>query len=384
MTSEYRRIGSASAWRKRDMTKSVLITGGAGFIGSHVADEFLRHGYRVRVLDNLSLLAEGCGQKRPARPVHLDRDVELLIGDIRDPQTVGRALKGVDAVCHLASAVGAHQSMYQLPTYASINALGTAVLLDALVHHPVERLVVASSQSVYGEGLYTSSDGSSIHDAERSPRQLHAGEWDVRGDNGEALTAVPTPETKTLSLDTIYALSKFNQERMCLMMGRCYGLPTVVLRIFNAYGPRQIVLNPYLGVISVFASRMINRNAPVIYEDGQQLRDFVSVHDVAHAFLLALEKEAAPDHIFNIGSGEPTSISTVAMRLASALGKHDVKLRFAGSHRPHDVRHCFADISLAARLLGYYPRVSLDRGLSEIASWLESQVPYDRVEVVDD
>jgi len=384
MTSEYRRIGSASAWRTRVMNKKVLITGGAGFIGSHVADEFLQHGYHVRALDNLSLLTERCGLKQAARPVHLDPEVELIVGDIRDPETVGRALKGVDAVCHLASAVGANQSMYQLGAYTSINTLGTAVLLDALVHHPVERLVVGSSQIVYGEGMYASPNGAPIHVSERSPCQLQAGEWEVRGEDGEALAPIPTTETKPLSLTSIYALSKFDQENMCLMMGRCYGLPTVVLRVFNVYGPRQILLNPYVGVVSVFASRMINNNAPVIYEDGQQLRDFISVHDVAHAFLLALEKEAAPDHIFNIGSGEPTSIRSVAVRLALALGKDHIKLRMAGKNRPYDVRHCFADISQATRLLGYEPRVSLDRGLSEIASWLESQVPYDKLEVAND
>lgn len=366
------------------MPKTILVTGGAGFIGSHVADELLHHGYRVRVLDNLSLAAHGRGLQRPA---HLNDDVELVVGDIQDAETVRRALKGVDAVCHLAGAVGAGQSMYEIRNFTSANTLGTAVLLEALVEHPVERLVVASSMCVYGEGMYIDADGTSVPLTERTTSQLRSGDWDIRGSYGIALNPLPTPETKPLATSSIYALSKLSQERMCMMTGRTYGIPTVVLRIFNAYGPRQVLLNPYLGVVAVFGSRLINNNAPIIYEDGKQLRDFVNVHDVAYAFRLAIEEVAAADQIFNIGSGESFSVMDIASRLASTfgrqmgrqMGRQTTKFRISGRYRPYDVRHCFADITFAKNVLGYEPRVRLDEGLSQLAAWLEEQVPYDKV-----
>lgn len=358
------------------MKKAVLVTGGAGFIGSHVAEELLHHGYHVRVLDNLCVPAHGRGLQRPS---YLHQDVELVVGDIQDPDAVRRALKGVEAVCHLASSVGASQSMYEIRTFTSVNTLGTAILVDALVEHPVDRLIVASSMNVYGEGLYKQSDGREVHLSERSQTQLRVGDWDLRDKNGDVLTPVATPETKSVAVNSVYALSKFDQERMCLLMGKLYGMSTTVLRIFNVYGSRQVLLNPYMGVVSVFASRLINNNAPVIYEDGRQLRDFVSIRDVALAFRLTLEAPEVAGEVINIGSGVPTTILDIASRLAAAMGKSDAKLRITGNHRTYDARHCFADLTLARQLLAFEPKVQLDEGLSELAGWLEDQVPYDKV-----
>jgi dTDP-L-rhamnose 4-epimerase len=356
--------------------KQILITGGAGFIGSHVADELLSGGHKVRVLDNLSAQVHGPDSRGPE---YLSRDVELLVGDVRDAEIVRRALKGVDAVYHLAAAVGVGQSMYELAQYTSINNLGTAVLLEQLTRKPVERLVVASSMSIYGEGLYRSADGK-LHTAiERTPAQLRAGHFEARNGSSEILTPVATPETKPPCLASIYALGKFDQERMALMIGGAYAIPTVALRFFNVYGPRQALSNPYTGVLAIFASRYLNGNPPLIFEDGKQQRDFVSVHDVARACALALSSPAAAGHALNVGSGRPYTVKEIADRMAQVLGKEKLKAQITGKYRIGDIRHCFADITLAKKLLGYQPKVTLERGLAELAEWLEGQIAHDRV-----
>jgi dTDP-L-rhamnose 4-epimerase len=357
------------------MSKQVLITGGAGFIGSHLADELLARGYRVRALDNLSPQVHG---DWGARPAYLHEDVELIVGDVRDPQAVREALRDVDAVFHFAACVGVGQSMYEVARYTEVNNLGTAVLLEALVEHPVERLVVASSMSLYGEGRYVDERGRVIEGEERPLEQLRAGDWEPHGANGERLMPLATPETKRPSLSSVYALSKYDQERLCLMIGRAYGIPTVALRFFNVYGPRQALSNPYTGVLAIFASRLLNDNPPLIFEDGNQQRDFVSVYDVARACRLALETPGIAGGVYNIGSGNHYTVREIADRVAAAVGKPHIEPELTGRYRVGDIRHCFADISLARRDLGYEPQVSLDDGLSELAEWLEGQQAHDR------
>jgi dTDP-L-rhamnose 4-epimerase len=356
--------------------KRVLITGGAGFIGSHLADELLERGYEVRALDNLSEQVHGPAAGRPG---YLSPEVELLVGDVRDPQTVRQALAGVDAVYHFAAMVGVGQSMYELERYTSVNNLGTAVLLEALIEKPVERLVVASSMSIYGEGLYRDGDGNRVGGCERGRERLKAHEWELSDDRGHPLTPVPTPETKAPSLSSVYALSKYDQERLCLMIGRAYDIPTVALRFFNVYGTRQALSNPYTGVLAIFASRLLNGNPPLIFEDGRQMRDFVHVSDVARACRLALETEAARDQVFNVGSGRQYTVLEIARAMAAAVGRADVRAEVTGKYRVGDIRHCFADITLARRVLGYEPQLPLEQGLIELASWLEGQVADDRV-----
>lgn len=360
-------------WR---LSQQVLITGGAGFIGSHLADLLLETGHRVRVLDNLSPQVHGEGGERPD---YLDPEVELIVGDLRDPRVVREALRGVQAVFHLAARVGVGQSMYAVAEYTGVNDLGTAVLLEALLERPVERLVVASSMSIYGEGLYRSADGVLHAGVGRVRAQLEAGDWEVRDGGGEPLIPVPTPESKVPSLASVYALSKYQQERISLLIGGAYGIPTVALRFFNVYGDRQALSNPYTGVLAIFASRLLNDRGPLIFEDGGQRRDFVSVHDVARACLLALEVPAAAGRVFNIGSGTSHTILEVAQRTAQVLGKSYLRPEVPGVHRVGDIRHCFADITLARTVLGYEPRVSLEDGLVELAVWLEGQAALDRV-----
>ncbi|MEW5856473.1 MAG: NAD-dependent epimerase/dehydratase family protein [Cyanobacteriota bacterium] len=358
------------------MSKHILITGGAGFIGSHLADEMLSLGYRVRAIDSLSFQVHGADKKRPA---YLNPDVELIVGDIRDPETLQRALNGIDAVYHFAAVVGVGQSMYEIAKYTSTNNLGTAVLLEALIDRPVERLIVASSMSIYGEGLYKTPNGSLGTGLERTLEQLKAGDWEVRNAAGEVLTPVPTPETKQPALASVYALSKYDQERMCLMIGQAYGIPTVGLRFFNTYGTRQALSNPYTGVLAIFASRLLNNNPPLIFEDGYQKRDFVSIHDVVQACRLALEVPEAAGGVFNIASDRQYTVREAAQLMAEVLGKEQIQPLITGKYRVGDVRHCFADITQARQILGYQPRVSLRDGLVELSQWLEGQVAFDRV-----
>jgi dTDP-L-rhamnose 4-epimerase len=357
-------------------SKRILITGGAGFIGSHLADQLIERGHRVRVLD--CLLPQVHGASR-ARPAYLHPEVELQVGDVRDAEAVHQALEDVDAVYHFAAAVGVGQSMYEIAHYTSVNNLGTAVLLEGLLKSPVQKLIVASSMSVYGEGLFRARDGHLIPGTDRPREQLQSSQWEVLDVDGQPLAAIPTPETKPPALSSVYALSKYDQERLCLIFGKAYNLPTVALRFFNVYGPRQALSNPYTGVLAIFASRLMNGNAPLIFEDGLQQRDFVSVHDIALACRLALEVPEAAGGVFNIGSGRAVTVREVAAAIAEVMGKPHIRPEIAGKYRVGDVRHCFADISLARKVLGYEPRVSFHQGLTELAEWLRGQVATDRV-----
>jgi dTDP-L-rhamnose 4-epimerase len=356
------------------MKGTVLITGGAGFIGSHVASNLLEAGYQVRVLDSLVPQVHGADPKRPA---YLHKDAELIVGDIRDPAIVEEALSGVDAVYHFVALVGVGQSMYQIAEYTSVNNSGTATLLEQLVKRPVDKLIVASSMSVYGEGLYLTPDGKPYNHAIRTAAQLKAHEWEMTTPEGLPLQPVATPEGKQPSLASVYALSKYDQEQMCLMVGRAYGIPTVALRFFNVYGPYQSLSNPYTGVLAIFASRLLNGKRPIIFEDGRQLRDFVSVYDIAQACRLALEKDAARDMVFNVGSGQTVTVTEVAEGLAKVLGKR-IEPEISGSYRVGDIRHCFPDISLARKVLGYKPAFTLEEGMRELAAWLDQQTADDR------
>jgi dTDP-L-rhamnose 4-epimerase len=359
------------------VSKKILITGGAGFIGTHTAHALLEQGYEVRVLDSLSEQVHGAEREKP---IVLDAQVEFLLGDVRDKRALEKALRGVDSVLHLAAMVGVGQSMYQVADYTATNNLGTATLLQRLIEKPVARLVVASSMSIYGEGLYTTPTGEIVSGSERPFEHLKQHQWELTDDDGMLLTPIPTPEEKEPSLASVYALSKYDQERMCLLIGRAYNIPAVALRFFNVYGPYQALSNPYTGVLAIFASRLLNSNRPMIFEDGNQRRDFVSVHDIAQACCLALRDDAPADTVFNIGSGENVSIREVAEQVAAAVGKENIRPEITGKYRVGDIRHCFADISKARRLLGYEPRVLFKDGLAELAEWLEGEAAEDKVE----
>jgi dTDP-L-rhamnose 4-epimerase len=350
--------------------ESILITGGAGFIGSHLARELLECGYRVRVLDSL------VGQVHDGveRPEYLSPDAELQVGDVRDLDAVRGALDGVDAVIHLAARVGVGQSMYELAEYVGVNSHGTALLLQALLDRPVQKLVVASSMSIYGEGATSPVDA-----VERTRGDLELRRFEPRGPNGEELTPLPTPETKAPANSSVYALTKYDQERLCLVFGAAYSIPTVALRFFNVYGPHQALSNPYTGVLAIFASRLLNGRPPLVFEDGGQRRDFVNVADVTRACRLALETGGADGHSVNVGSGRSVTVNEIAAKLGDALGT-EIEPEVTGKFRAGDIRHCVADITLARRLLGYEPAVALEEGMVELAQWLETQTAVDRVD----
>ena len=350
------------------MGEHVLVTGGAGFIGSHLVDELLRAGHGVRVLDSLVEQVHG----DPQRPEYLSADAELLAGDVRNAEVMRGALEGVDSVVHLAARVGVGQSMYEPAEYAAVNTAGTGVLLQALLEQPVRKLVAASSMSIYGEGAYEP-----VPAMERTREQLERGDWEPSGPNGERLEPVPTPESKQPALASVYALTKYDQERMCLLYGAAYDVPAVALRFFNVYGPHQALSNPYTGVLAIFAARLLNDHAPVVYEDGGQRRDFVHVADVARACRLALEQDGADGRAVNVGRGQGTSVLEIAETLARLLGRQ-IEPELPGKFRAGDIRHCFADVTRAREALGFEAEVPFEQGLGELAEWLEGQTATDR------
>lgn len=355
--------------------EKILVTGGAGFIGRRVCQELLERGHEVRVLDSLIEQVHGKGE----RPEDLPDEVELIQGDVRNALLVERALQGIDSVVHLAAEVGVGQSMYEVERYTSVNDVGTAVLFEQLIAKPVRRVVTASSMSIYGEGLYRDADGALVQDAERGTIRDGQKNWEPTDAQGRPLTPVATPEWKRPNLASIYALNKYVQERTTHIMTAPYGMEGVCLRLFNVYGPGQALSNPYTGVLAIFASRLLNGQKPMIFEDGEQRRDFVHVSDVARAFADALELPQAAGGTFNIGSGQDRSVTQVAQALAAAMGRNDVDPEIVGKARTGDIRHCFCDTSEAARTLGFEARQDFGEGLAELAEWVAEQTAEDRV-----
>lgn len=355
---------------------NILVTGGAGFIGSHLVDALVASGHRVRILDSIVEQVH-----RGKLPEHLNKEAEFIRADVCSAEAVEKALDGIEVVFHQAAEVGVGQSMYEIVRYVRANDLGTAVLLEEMVKRrdQFKKLIVASSMSIYGEGAYRNpATGAVVYPQLRSDDQLSRHEWDFR--QGDAkLEPIGTTEEKPLFPTSVYAVSKQDQEQYCLAVGRAYKLPTVALRYFNVYGTRQALSNPYTGVCAIFSSRLMNGQAPMIFEDGAQSRDFVHVSDVVQANLLALETDGADYRAVNVGTGSATSVSEIALLLAKGLGK-DIGPELVGQYREGDIRHCVADITMARKTLGYQPKVTLEKGLEELLAWVSGQKPDDRVD----
>jgi len=363
------------------MDKHILITGGAGFIGSHLVDAMLARGYRVTVLDSLSPQVHGDAElDADGWPVYLDARARRIKGDLLEDGVFEAALNGVTHLAHLAASVGVGQSMTNIVDYTRNNVMAAAVMLETLSQRPhtVERIAVASSMSIYGEGDYVRpSTGAHVTTDIRPHAQLEARHWDLMVD-GEPLEPCPTPEEKLLQPNSIYAVNKRDHEEMFLSVGRALRIPTVALRLFNAYGSRQALSNPYTGVAAIFISRLMNDQPPLVFEDGRQMRDFVHVQDVAEAFATVLDDDREIWDVFNVGSGAPVSINEIAGVLARLLGKN-IPPEVLNRYRVGDIRHCFGDISKIERTFGFTPRRSMDEGMEELISWVShTRAPIDR------
>lgn len=353
----------------------VLVTGGAGFVGRHLCTALQSAGHRVRVLDVLTPQVHAGA----AFLQELPEGVEFLQGDVTDPKTIHRALEDVDAVLHQAAAVGVGQSMYEIPRFVQTNCGGTAVLLQEVVarRSQIRKLVVASSMTLYGEGCGICPQHGLMEPQLRTPEQLAERRWEPACPHcGAALEPAPTPETKLPFPTSVYAVTKRDQEELCLSVGRAYEIPTTALRYFNIYGPGQTLTNPYTGVICIFANRLLNQQPVLVFEDGAQSRDFVHVSDIVQANLLALEAEEANYQVFNVSSGELWRLTDVADMVRDSLGGGGT-IEVTGQFRAGDIRHCHADISRIRTRLGYEPQMGLRRGLPEVIEWARTQARPD-------
>ncbi|HSX40274.1 MAG TPA: SDR family NAD(P)-dependent oxidoreductase [Candidatus Saccharimonadales bacterium] len=354
--------------------KKILVTGGAGFIGSFLVDELIKKNYRVRIFDNLEKQVHH-GKK----PSYLNKKAEFIKGDVRDCKSFEKALKNTDVVFHLASRVGVAQSNYEIKDYVDANIGAIANLMDIVVnkHLPVKKIIMTASMTSYGEGNYFCKRHKIVKPPLRPDSQMQKHDWEPHCPICKKhVTPIATAENAVINNNSIYSFTKNAQETMLMLMGKMYHIPVVSLRCFNVYGPRQSLSNPYTGVSAIFISRLKNNRPPVIYEDGLQSRDFVSVHDVVTALISSMESDKANYEIFNIGNGKPTSIKEVAKTLAKLLGKRQepvVNFQF----RTNDIRHCFADISKAKKVLKWKARVSLEEGLAQLIKWSEKEEAND-------
>lgn len=356
----------------------ILVTGGAGFVGSHLVDRLVGQGHDVRVLDNLDPQVHG-GERKP--PPYFNQRAELIVGDVRNRECVATALEGIEVLFHQAAAVGVGQSMYEIEHYVSVNGIGSAVVLEEVIKRKdrIKRIVIASSMSIYGEGAYLDSKNEVVYPSLRDDGKMASQKFECLDAEGKPLSPIPTNESKPLRPTSVYAVTKRDQEELFLTVGSAYDIPTVALRYFNIYGTRQALSNPYTGVMAIFSARLLNRKSPIIFEDGRQTRDFVNVRDIVEANLCAMKTDRGIGKAFNIGTGKPTSILEVADTLSSQLDFPDPP-EIMGKYRTGDIRHCFADINNARKDLGFQPNVELADGLRELLAWLRRQRPEDRVE----
>lgn len=353
----------------------VLVTGGAGFIGSFLTDRLIEEGHSVVILDNLEKQVH-----QGSLPSYLNRKATFIQGDVRDYEIFSKALKGIDIVFHLASRVGVGQANYQIKDYVDTNIGGMGNLLNIIVNDKttkVKKIIMTASMTSYGEGMYSCNKHGAKKMPARSDEQMGKKLWEpICPQCDKILVPIPTSEETALQNNGIYSITKQVQEQLLLFIGRMYKIPVVSLRLFNVYGPRQSLSNPYTGVTAIFISRLKNNKRPIVFEDGKQTRDFVSVHDVVDALVLSMEKDAANYSVFNIGSGRPTSVITVATTLAKLL-KKNINPSIANDGRKGDIRHCFANVERAKKILGWEPTISLEAGLDELIVWSRTQSPED-------
>lgn len=357
---------------------NILVTGGAGFIGSFLVDKLISQGHQVKIYDNLEPQVH-----QGKKPIYLHPDAEFINADIYDKEKLDKALKSIDVVFHEAAMVGVGQSMYEIIKYTRVNELGTATLLDLIVNkhrEHIKKIIVAASMSEYGEGLYMCQKCGKIKPPLRVESELKSKQWELKCPNcNKYLIPISTNEDVSLNCNSIYAINKRVQEDMVLTVGKAYGIPAVALRYFNVYGSRQSLSNPYTGVAAIFISRLKAKKPPIIFEDGLQSRDFVSVHDIVSANITAMENSRADYQIFNVGSGNKITILDIAMVIAKLFGV-EVKFKITNTYRKGDIRHCFADITKIKKILNWEPKVRFDDGMKELIEWSMKEKAKDHFE----
>jgi dTDP-L-rhamnose 4-epimerase len=365
---------------ERNNMSKVLVTGGAGFIGSHLVDRLVRDGHEVAVLDNFEPQVH-----QGRKPSYLNKGARYIEGDIRDAKALAKALRDIEIVFHFAAKVGVGQSMYRIREYVDANTLGTALFWDYIVNNKVtiNKFIVASSMSIYGEGGYNCAGCGSVYPHLRAEEQLKNKKWSVSCPNcGSEISHLPTGENKRLLSTSVYAITKKDQEELSLNIGISYKIPTVALRFFNVYGPRQSLSNPYTGACAIFSSRVKNNNPPLIYEDGLQTRDFIDIRDIVESCILAMNNKKMDYDCFNVGTGRAITIKEVAETLIGLYGKEKMTPEVTGRYRVGDIRHCYADIKKIKRI-GFMPRISLQEGLRNLVEWGKSEKAVDKTKQAD-
>ena len=354
----------------------VLVTGGAGFIGSHLVDKLVKYGSEVVVLDNFDPQVH-----QNKKPSYLNPGARYVEGDVRDKRALKKSLEGVNTIFHLAAKVGVGQSMYEIAGYVDANTHATAILWEYIIANKlnIRKFIVASSMSIYGEGSYSCPKCGVISPYLRGDSQLKKRIWEISCSGcGSEASDLPTNEEKKLLSTSVYAITKKDQEELSLNIGISYKIPTVALRFFNVYGPRQSLSNPYTGACAIFSSRIKNDNPPLIYEDGLQTRDFIDVGDIAEACVLAMKSGKAAYNYYNVGTGRGLAIKDIARMLIDLYGKN-MEPEIVGRYRVGDIRHCYADIG-KIKEIGFTPEIELKDGLRNLVEWGKTEEAVDKTE----
>lgn len=355
--------------------KNILITGGAGFIGSNLALKLIKRGYNITVLDNLSTQIHGENPEETSPLYNSIKDkVKFIKGTVTRKEDWEKALQNQDAIVHYAAETGTGQSMYEVQKYIDVNINGTAMMLDLLVNgnYPIKKVLVASSRSIYGEGKYISPELGVVYPKYRLAEEMDRGNFEVTYPNSSALTLVGTDEESKIHPSSVYGITKQNQEQMVMTVCPSIGIAGVALRYQNVYGPGQSLKNPYTGILSIFSTQIKNGNGINVFEDGRESRDFVYIDDVVDATILALEKEVSNNQVFNVGTGVATDVISVAKGLIKNYGI-EVPITISGNYRLGDIRHNFADLTKIKEQLGFEPKVSFELGLKKFTDWVNTQ-----------
>ena len=361
--------------------RNILITGGAGFIGSRLCEKLFEKGYNVTIMDNLSPQIHGTGESSLFK--RIKKKCVFIKGDVTNQEDWEKALEDQEIIVHLAAETGTGQSMYEISRYSNVNIMGTAHMLELLANkdYNIKKMIIASSRAIYGEGKYLCDNRGYIYPSKRDEKDMKNGVFNIKNSIcNSQLQLVPTDELSNINPLSVYAITKHQQEQMVMLLGEALGIPSVALRYQNVYGPGQSLSNPYTGILSVFSTRLLNKNDLDIYEDGLQSRDFVYIDDVVDATILAIEKDEASGEIFNVGSGVNTSVNDVAHSLKK-LYKSNQNIIISGKYRAGDIRHNYADLSKIKKLLGFVPKYNFKNGISNFVEWVNTQkIENDRYE----